>query len=310
MSKATALAIACLGLLMGLETTASDAVEESWKCESPVVSGVDTATVEQVTLAAVPALLRVPARMSMPPVVLWHGFGPPGDKHALMSALPLDDVPAAKIYLDLPLFGERTPQGGLAELARRQQRDYGLEVFAPVVTGAVDELPAVIKALEAKLGEEWGEEVSLFGFSAGGAAVLLTLAENKVRVRDAIVLNAPNGLRGGVSAYESAVSQDYAWSAEAEKIADQTDAVRRAEEIARENSMPSLLLIHGKDDELIPYESSVQIHASLKPHYKSASAPLHLELMEGLDHHWTGSSKASVVRVRTKVSEWLRCHTR
>ncbi|MEO0366373.1 MAG: prolyl oligopeptidase family serine peptidase, partial [Pseudomonadota bacterium] len=213
----------------------------------------------------------------------------------------------AKVYLDLPLFGERLPQGGLTELANRQRRDYGLEVFAPVVTGAADELPEVIKALQARLGTDWGDEVSLFGFSAGGAAVLLALAENRVAVRDAIVLNAPNGLKGGVSAFETATSQDYVWSAQAKTIADRTDAVRRADEIASASLTPSLLLIHGKDDEMIPYESSVLIHESLTTYYRGSSARLHLELVDRLDHHWTDNSNASVELIREQISKWLRC---
>src|SRR6185437_16019048 len=45
-------------------------------------------------LAGVPARIRVPAHVSMPPIVLWHGFGPPASEDALESVLPLDDVPA------------------------------------------------------------------------------------------------------------------------------------------------------------------------------------------------------------------------
>src|SRR5688572_5983641 len=50
-------------------------------------------------LAGVPAVLRIPKVVSKPPVVLWHGFGPPVSEHALMDALPLDELPAIKIYL-------------------------------------------------------------------------------------------------------------------------------------------------------------------------------------------------------------------
>ena len=263
--------------------------------------------IEQVKLAGIPAILRVPEQMLLPPIVLWHGFGAPGDKHALMRSLPLDDVPAAKIYLDLPLFGDRLPNGGLAELADRQQRDYGLEIFTPAVTGAARELPAVIAALKGMLGTQWDEEVSLFGFSAGGAAVLLTLAENAVKVRDAIVLNAPNGLRGGVAAFESVSAKHYAWSNQAENIAEQTDAVQRAEEIVGERYTPSLLLIHGIEDEIIPFESSVLIHEALKIHYKGKPTPLHLELIEGLDHHWAEGPVERVNAVQAQISEWLRC---
>ncbi len=45
----------------------------------------------------------------MSPIVLWHGFGPPASEQALMEALPLDEVPAVKVYLGLPMFGSRAP---------------------------------------------------------------------------------------------------------------------------------------------------------------------------------------------------------
>jgi hypothetical protein len=51
----------------------------------------------ETRLADVPALLRVPPKVSKPPILLWHGFGPPASERALMEALPLDDVPAIKV---------------------------------------------------------------------------------------------------------------------------------------------------------------------------------------------------------------------
>jgi hypothetical protein len=51
---------------------------------------VDGVVTLQTTLAGVPALLRVPKVITKPPIVLWHGFGPPASESALMKALPLD----------------------------------------------------------------------------------------------------------------------------------------------------------------------------------------------------------------------------
>ena len=42
------------------------------------------------TLGSTPALVSVPNRVAKPPIVLWHGFGPPDTERALMDALPLD----------------------------------------------------------------------------------------------------------------------------------------------------------------------------------------------------------------------------
>jgi hypothetical protein len=101
----------------------------------------------QTTLAGVPAILRVPKAIRKPPIVLWHGLGPPASESELMKALPLDDVPSVKVYLGLPLFGARAPSDGAESLARRQAEDYAYRIFEPVVVGAAKELPAVLKAL-------------------------------------------------------------------------------------------------------------------------------------------------------------------
>src|SRR5690349_3498041 len=105
-------------------------------------------TVVETRLAAVPALVRVPPTVSQPPILLWHGFGPPASERTLMEALPLDEVPAIKVYLELPQFGARAAPGGREGMARRQAEDLGRLVFEPVVVGAAQELPSVIAALQ------------------------------------------------------------------------------------------------------------------------------------------------------------------
>ncbi|MEO7758495.1 MAG: hypothetical protein ABIS07_18095, partial [Dokdonella sp.] len=100
-----------------------------------LVARRDHVTTVEVTLAGVPAILRVPVSIARPPIVLWHGFGPPASEHALMDALPLDEVEAVKVYLGLPLFGSRAPAGGVKELGRRQTEDFASLLFAPAVVG-------------------------------------------------------------------------------------------------------------------------------------------------------------------------------
>jgi len=97
------------------------------------------------TLADVPAIVRIPKTATLPPILLWHGFGPPDSERALMAALPLDDVPAIKVYLALPMFGARMHARGMHEVADRQQQDVGTLVFAPIVMGAADELQNVVR---------------------------------------------------------------------------------------------------------------------------------------------------------------------
>ena len=116
-------------------------------CPGADGSRSETTTIE-TRLAAVPALLRIPPKVTRPPILLWHGFGPPESERQLMEAMPLDDVPAIKVYLGLPQFGAREQPDGREDMIRRQSEDLGRLVFEPVVVGAAQELPSVVTALQ------------------------------------------------------------------------------------------------------------------------------------------------------------------
>ncbi|MGF1543710.1 MAG: alpha/beta hydrolase family protein [Parvularculaceae bacterium] len=273
-------------------------------------NGAPGVSVERTTLAGTPAILRVPDKIERPPVILWHGLGPPGEKNALMAALPLDDVPAVKVYLDLPLFGERLPAGGLAELPERQSRDYGMEIFAPVVVGAAEELSAVVEALNARIDGPAEGGVSLFGFSAGGAAVLLAPAERDVRIRSAVVLNAPNGLEGGVAAFEAVTGSTYSWTDDARSVAWRTDASARAAAGAGSAPRAAVLLVHGLSDEVVSPTGAEAIERALRPFYEAAGegAQREIDLRDGLEHHWAVQDAGVVDPLRRRVGDWLRRH--
>ena len=120
---------------------AISATHENFSCAARGKVTDDVMTV-QTTLAGVPAILRVPKGINKPPIVLWHGLGPPASEGELMKALPLDEVPSIKVYLGLPLFGVRAPSDGAESLAQRQAEDYALQIFEPVIVGAAQELRA------------------------------------------------------------------------------------------------------------------------------------------------------------------------
>lgn len=218
-------------------------------------------------LAGVPALLRIPAKVSKPPIVLWHGFGPPASEQALMQAFPLDDVPAIKVYLGLPLFGRRAPTGGIDELIRRQREDIGLLVFKPVVVGAADELPRVVEALEQQHCMQAGDKIGLLGFSAGGASVLLSLARHAVPAGAAVLLNPSTGLTASVQAFEHATGLSYTWTPESRALAQRTDAVDHAAEIATGNPPPAILVVRGEKDDVISQTSASRLEEALASGY-------------------------------------------
>jgi pimeloyl-ACP methyl ester carboxylesterase len=298
--RATLLMLTCC-----LFSIAYAAADDGFRCgTSAHAQGVVTIN---TTLAGAPAILRVPTRIAKPPIVLWHGFGPPDSEQALMAALPLDEVAAVKVYLGLPLFGARTPAGGSRDLVRRQTEDFASLLFEPAVMGAAAELPAVLKALEGLGCLEAGDEVGLFGFSAGGAAALFALAEAKVPVSSAVVLNASTGLNASIRALESATQRPYAWTESARDLAKRSDSVGRAGEIAAGDPPPALLIIHGKADVMLPPQLAVGLHEALLPSYRNAGAQQRLRLMlVPSAHAWTDAG--TVEELRKSVGAWFNQH--
>jgi len=259
------------------------------------------ALVRETTLAGVPALVRVPAKIEKAPIVLWHGFGPPASEQALMDALPLDDVPAIKVYLGLPLFGKRAEPGGVEALKQRQESDVALRVFEPVVAGAAKELPSVVEALRKDGCAKAGEKIGLFGFSAGGAAVLYALAEREVPVGSAVVLNASTGLSASIAAWEHALGKTYAWSDAARDLARRTDAVGRAHDIAAGH--PALLIVQGANDAMLTPELAKSLDAALSPLYAKDKDREQLMLLDGLSHNVTDA--AGLDDLRRRIGGWF-----
>jgi predicted esterase len=251
-----------------------------------VSAPTDRPAVLDSQLAGVPAILRIPRVITKPPIILWHGFGLPADPRALMASLPLDDVPAVKVYLALPLFGARSPPGGIDELIRRQTQDFASLIFEPVVMGAAGELPAVVAALRARHCLTAGGKIGLFGFSAGGAAALVALAHRQVNVSAAVTLNASTGLKASVAALEHATKRPYAWTPHARLLAKRSDAILHAADIAAGNPPVALLLIHGADDETVSSSAAANLYAALRPYYRRdrAASRLRLDILAGLPH--------------------------
>lgn len=267
-------------------------------------AGTDAARVFDTELAGVPARIRIPAHVSAPPIVLWHGFGPPAGEEALEALLPLDDVPAVKVYLGLPMFGKRAPQAP-GTLAERQRQDLATGVFEPVVMGAARELAGVVDALRRRGCLRAGQGVGLFGFSAGGAAVLYALAERDVPVQAAVVLNASTGLSASVAAYERALGRSYAWTPEARALAMRSDAIVRAADIARGTPPPALLIVHGTDDAMVDGAGVRALHDALAPHYAGGNAArLRLQTVEDLPH--AIRTPGEIARVRAIAGAWFR----
>jgi len=273
--------------------------DASFRCTQLPRKGDEVVTLE-TTLAGVPAILRVPRQVTRPPIVLWHGFGPPASPRALMEAMPLDDVAAAKVYLGLPLFGSRAPAGGNQELARRQTQDFAMLLFKPAVVGAADELPSVVAALEQHGCMTPGQRIDLFGFSAGGTAALVAMMQGKVSIGAAVLLNA------SVDAWQRALGQPYAWTPASRALAEETDAVGHAADVARGKTPPAILILQGEGDTVLTTAPAMALHQALLPIYRRTrdDARLGMIMVPGMPHGWTDDKKAAD-EVRRDAAAWF-----
>jgi len=309
-SRIVSLKAFCLLGGLVLATSAKGAGSGSPLCSPDLPPGQAPEAVQtiQTTLAGVPAILRMPKTITKPPIVLWHGLGPPASEADLMEDLPLDEVPAVKVYLGLPLFGARAPASEQDSLAQRQAEDYALRIFEPVVAGAARELPAVLAELRQQGCLRQRDAIGLFGFSAGGTAVLITLLEQKAPVRVAVTINAPTGLRSAVGALERATKQPYSWSDASRRLAEQTDATQHAARIAASSpGQPprALLLFHGADDKVIVPADTLALADSLRPLYErfGAAQRLQLTVAPGVSHNW--ADRRTLDEVRAAVADWF-----
>jgi pimeloyl-ACP methyl ester carboxylesterase len=276
-------------------------------CARPETSHPGVSIV-RLTLGTVPAILRIPARIARPPIILWHGFGSPSSESELMEALPLDEIAAVKVYLGLPLFGARTPTNPNESLANRQSTDFASLLFAPAVLGAADELPSAVQALVRIGCHAAHQSIGLFGFSAGGTAALVALAGRKVALSAVVTLNAPIGLTDDISALERATGKSYQWTAEAHAIAAQADVINRAPALAAGKPPAALLQIRGTEDSVVSGDSSLELDQLLRPLYQAVGSEKRLQLltMSGMTHHWTEGVARS--EIRTAVASWFSAH--
>jgi predicted esterase len=259
-------------------------------------------------LAGVPAVLRIPEVVSRPPVVLWHGFGPPASERALMDALPLDELPAIKVYLGLPLFGARAPPDFVKELSRRQEEDFASLLFEPSVMGAARELHAVIQSLREHGCMKPDDRIGLFGFSAGGASALNALVNREVPIGVVVTLNASTGLSSSIQALERVTKQPYKWTAHARQLAESSDAVLHAAQIASGKPPPALLIVHGADDKTMAPEIALSLHAALLPHYREAGYEqrLRVVIQPGMPHRWLDAQNTE--ELRRLIGKWFEQH--
>jgi dienelactone hydrolase len=179
-------------------------------------------------------------------VIAWHGGDPPRSEEALAAAVPMQEVPAWRVYLGMPLYSGRLPEGGFEEVRRRAGEDAVKLIFHPIVAGAVDELPAALDEIRAEMGIDPALPLGVFGFSQGGAAALLALARQVLPFKAAVTFGAPPDFRGLVDAVASFYNISYDWTEERRTLVEQISTAHRPRDLA--SSSAAILLAAGAND--------------------------------------------------------------
>ena len=262
--------------------------------------------------AGVPYIAFAPRnpRPSTPLVLVLHLMDPPRSPHAMAAAVPLEGVDAWRVYLGLPMNGERMPEGGSDEIMRLAMEDGLSLLLAPVVEQAAAELPDAVRALREQLAIE-DTPLALVGGSAGAAAVLLALAEVDIDVAAAAVINPATRARDVVDAMESIYGFSYEWNDARRSRADRLDFVNRAAEVGRRQT--PLLIVVGKEDPIagLPV-SSRELRDTLAEHYDSPDNVAIAEI-DGLAHNLADEpgiepapQTPGAIEVDAKVTAWLQ----
>jgi hypothetical protein len=259
------------------------------------------------TAAGVPFLAVPPAgdRESAPVVIAWHLLSPPCTPEAFAAAIPLAGLDAWRIYLGLPLTGERLPPGGYDEVMRLGYEDAVRHLQYPIPRDAAAEFPAAFAALREQLGLGADVPVGMVGGSAGSAAMLLALA-NGARAAAAVAVSPITNLKEATDATGRHFGVEYPWDAETLAMVAELDFAARADQLA---GVPLRIVVGGDDDAEGFRRPAEALHAALPGS--------DLVVVEGQGHDLAeapGFEPApqlpGAARVDALVVEWLKEHLR
>jgi pimeloyl-ACP methyl ester carboxylesterase len=202
--------------------------------------------------AGVPFVALPPAggaRPDAPVIVAWHLMDPPRSEAAFAAAVPLAGLDAWRVYLGLPMSGERLPAGGWDEVFRLASEDAVRKMHQPVVEGAAEEFAPAWASLRDQLGIEAAQPVGVMGGSSGAAVAQLVLAEHLLDAMAAVLISPVVRLRAAVDAIGRRFGITYPWDDETGATAERLDFVARAPEIAERHSRLAALVVVGELDD-------------------------------------------------------------
>lgn len=267
--------------------------------------------------AGVPYVALPPAKRAdpVPLVIAWHLNDPPRSAAAMAAALPLAGVDAWRVYLDLPMHGARQLPGGLAEFMRLGYEDAVLKAFEPQVSQAAEELPAVLRALRARLPVADGP-IGLVGASIGALPAELVIADAMAAVSAAALVSPVIQLAEVVAANERRFAVTYPWSEASRSVADRYDFVARAEEFVAQQPQAAMLLITGADDDPAFAGQANRLHHALRERYDNPQR-VAMTTVPGMGHAFAeepGIEPAPQTRaaelVDAAITDWFHRHLR
>ncbi|ALG12467.1 alpha/beta hydrolase family protein [Kibdelosporangium phytohabitans] len=211
------------------------------------------------TAAGVPFVALEPAGVEGPAplVVTWHLMDAPRTEAAMAAALPMNDLPAWRVYLGLPMSGKRALPGGDEEYFGLAMQDAVLNVYGPTADQAATEFPAAVAELREQLSIADGP-VYVAGGSAGSMVAYEVVTRGEVEIAAAAVVSPVTQLAPLIAANERRFEITYTWSGESREVAERYDFVRRADEI----TVP-LLIVVGENDDIAVREPAALGHKAI-----------------------------------------------
>lgn len=187
-----------------------------------------------------------------------HGWWLPATRPALGSVLHLHGN-AANVSNHLPLVAW-LPDAGF-DVLMLDYRGFGRSQGAPTLDGVVDDAAAALQYLRSRPDVD-GERLAVLGQSIGGAAALRLLARDSAGVRLAVIEAAFASYRGIArdAAMQSVVLAPLLPLALPALPPSRDDPVN-----AIASLRVPLLIVHGTDDEVIPFAHGEKLAAAAPP---------------------------------------------
>jgi alpha-beta hydrolase superfamily lysophospholipase len=174
--------------------------------------------------------------------------------------------------------------------------------FGALHEQAVAEFPAAFAELRERLGVAADAKVGLLGGSAGSAVAADVLAGGTSGASAVVLVSPMLQLRPMVDSFGASFQIEYAWHAEADRLAARMDFVARAAAIAA-TKVPVRVIV-GADDELV-------LHEPARAFAAATGADLHV--IEGVAHPLAeepglepAPQIAAAVRFDALAVEWFR----